>query len=160
MLDFRIEKITNLASIDLTLLMKESNENGFRFTERLVNDFINGKNTFNQRGEGFYGVFNEEGVIIAIGGINIDPFANDPQIGRIRRFYVLKEYRRKGIGRFLINKILFDARKTFKEVVLHTETEDADQFYTSLGFSKSTSYQNSTHHIKLKLFMQKLYNPE
>lgn len=149
MLEFRIEKITNLPTIELSPLLMESNEEGFWFIGRLVNDYKNGKNTFNKRGEGLYGVFNEKDVLIAIGGINIDPYSNDPEIGRLRRFYVLKEYRRKGVGRFLVNKILFDARRTFKEVVLHTDTETGDLFYNSLGFLKSSGNPNYSHYIKL-----------
>lgn len=150
MLDFKIEKITNLTTIDISHLMMESKEDGYHFLERLVNDYKNGANTFDKRGEGLYGVYNEKGILIAIGGINIDPYLNDPEIGRLRRFYVLKEYRRKGIGRFLVNQILFAARRTFKEVVLHSDTDDVECFYTSLGFSKSFGDLNSTHHIKLK----------
>ncbi|MFP5111952.1 GNAT family N-acetyltransferase [Bacillaceae bacterium C204] len=151
MLDFKIEKITNLMTIDISHLIMESKEGGFCFIERLVNDYKNGTNTFNKKGEGLYGVFNDKGVLIAIGGMNIDPYSNDPEIGRLRRFYVLKEYRRKGIGRFLVNQILFAARRTFKKVVLHTDTDDGDWFYTSLGFSKSIGDPNFTHYIKLKI---------
>ncbi len=150
MLEFRIELITNLSTIDITVLMKESKENGFRFIDRLVKDYKNGTNTFNKSGEGLYGVFNDNDVLIAIGGLNIDPYLNDPQIGRLRRFYVLNEYRRKGVGRFLLNKIIFDARRTFKELVLHTDSEYADQFYSSLGFSKGSGYPNSSHYINLE----------
>ncbi|MEH7305119.1 GNAT family N-acetyltransferase [Neobacillus drentensis] len=150
MLEFNIKRISNLSTIDVSYILKESKEDGFHFIDRLVNDYQSGTNTFQKRGEGLYGVFNEKGLLIAIGGINIDPYSHEPEIGRLRRFYVLKEYRRKGVGRFLINKILFDARRMFKEVVLHTNTNDADLFYTSLGFSKSSRNPNSTHHIKLK----------
>ncbi|WHY64744.1 GNAT family N-acetyltransferase [Neobacillus sp. SuZ13] len=151
MLEFRIEKITDLPRIDLSPLLLESKEEGFRFIVRLVNDYKNGTNTFNKRGEGLYGVFNEDDDLIAIGGINIDPYSNDPQIGRLRRFYVSKAYRRKGVGRFLVNKILFDARRTFEEIVLHTDTETGALFYTSLGFKKSSGDPNTSHYLKLKI---------
>ncbi|WP_412762903.1 GNAT family N-acetyltransferase [Priestia megaterium] len=39
-----------------------------------------------------------------MGGINKDPFSNEGEIGRLRRFYVSKDYRRNGLGRRLLKK--------------------------------------------------------
>ncbi|CAG9623310.1 GNAT family N-acetyltransferase [Sutcliffiella rhizosphaerae] len=95
-------------------------------------------------------MFNEKGVLVAIGGLNKDPFSNELYIGRLRRFYVSKEYRRNGIGSFLVKKIIDEAKKNYKILVLHTDTEQADNFYTSLGFTKENLYPNSRHFMKFK----------
>ena len=145
---FEVRQIINLRSLDLTDLVKESKENGFRFLERLVNDYENGTNNFNKPGESLYGVFNKEGQLIAIGGLNIDPYSGEQQIGRLRRFYVSRHYRRKGFGKLLLNKIIYDAKNHYKVLVLNTDTEQANKFYTSLGFSEEI-YPNTTHHLKL-----------
>jgi len=55
-------------NFELDRLVKQSKEEGFRFVERLINDYKNGSNTFNHFGEGLFGVFNEERVLVAIGG--------------------------------------------------------------------------------------------
>nr|WP_238020784.1 GNAT family N-acetyltransferase [Oceanobacillus jordanicus] len=60
----------------------------------------------------------------------------NPIIGRIRRFYVSKEYRRNGIGSLLVQRIIDEAKRYYKILVLHTDTQQADRFYTSIGFSK------------------------
>nr|WP_235190072.1 GNAT family N-acetyltransferase [Bacillus gaemokensis] len=39
---------------------------------------------------------------MALGGLNIDPFSSEQEIGRLRRFYVSRDYRRKGIGKLLL----------------------------------------------------------
>jgi hypothetical protein len=88
MKEFEVKQIINLFCVDLTHLVKESKEEGFRFLERLVSDYKNGTNNFNKPGEFLYGMFNKEGVLIAIGGLNIDPYSNEQRIGRLRRFYV------------------------------------------------------------------------
>ncbi|HDR7799693.1 TPA: GNAT family N-acetyltransferase [Bacillus tropicus] len=149
MTKFYSKPITDLFSIDVDHLVRESICEGFRFLQKLVNDYRNGINRFNKYGESLYGLFTKEGVLIAIGGLNKDPYSNDPEIGRLRRFYVSKAYRRKGLGKLLLGKIISDARKYYKILVLNTETEQADRFYTSLGFSKETTFPKSTHFLKL-----------
>ncbi len=139
--DFKVIKLKSLFHIDLTHLVKESKEEGFRFLERLVNDYENGTNKFNNHGESLYGLFNKEGVLIAIGGLNIDPFSNDEKVGRLRRFYVSNDYRRNGIGRLLLSQIIYDAKNFFKVLVLYTDTEQGDKFYNSLGFQRKIFIQ-------------------
>ncbi|WP_420800282.1 GNAT family N-acetyltransferase [Neobacillus terrae] len=111
---------------------------------------LNGTNTFNNFGEALYGVFNNNGEIVAIGGLNPDPFSNKPFIGRVRRFYVNKEYRRKGIGSLLLKSIINEAKKYYKILVLRTNTKQGDNFYTSYGFLKVDIYPSSTHYMELK----------
>ena len=48
--------------------------------------------------------------LIGIGGLNEDPYTENNKIGRVRRFYIAKEYRRKGVGRLLLLRILSDAK--------------------------------------------------
>jgi len=148
--DFEVKRINNLFNFDLDYLVKQSKEEGFRFVERLVNDYKNGTNTFNDTGEGLFVVLNEQGILIAIGGLNKDPFTNERSIGRLRRFYVNKKYRRNGIGSLLLKRIISEAEKYYKILVLHTDTEQADKFYTSSGFFKGDFYSNSTHFMELK----------
>ncbi|KOO51387.1 GNAT family N-acetyltransferase [Viridibacillus arvi] len=147
---YEIKQINNLLNFDIDGLVKQSKADGFRFVERLVNDYKNGSNTFNHIGEGLFGVFNEEGVLVAIGGLNKDSFSNEQSIGRLRRFYVSKAYRRNGIGSLLVKRIIEEAKKYYKIIVLHTDTEQADKFYSSIGFSKKTLYPNSSHFMEFK----------
>ncbi|MBT2730436.1 GNAT family N-acetyltransferase [Bacillus sp. ISL-75] len=147
---YQVKQIKNLLNFDLDSLVKQSKEDGFCFVERLVNDYKNGSNTFNQFREGLFGVFNEESVLVAIGGLNKDPFSNEQSIGRLRRFYVSKEYRRNGIGSLLVKRIIDEAKRYYKILVLHTDTEQADKFYTSMGFSMENLYPNSSHFMEFK----------
>lgn len=146
---YEVRQIKNLLDHDLEHLVKESKDEGFRFVERLLNDYKDGSNAFNLPGEGLFGVWNEDGVLVAIGGLNKDPFSDGLGIGRLRRFYVRKDYRRNGIGSLLVNSILDEARKHFKVMVLNTDTEKADKFYTALGFTKGHLYPKATHFMEL-----------
>ncbi|WP_042150235.1 GNAT family N-acetyltransferase [Paucisalibacillus sp. EB02] len=145
---YTIRKIDNLTQVNLRTLIEESQKEGFRFLKRLVHEYENGSNIFDKPGEALYGVFDERGRIIAIGGINKDPYSTEDDIGRLRRFYVAKELRRNGIGRMLVQRIMYHS-SIFKVIVLKTDTEQADTFYKSLGFRKKTLYSKSTHYLEL-----------
>ena len=144
---YRVVTITNLLQHDLNTLVKESKEDGFRFVERLWNDYKNGINGFDKPGEALYGIYNEKKELVAVGGLNIDP--DTAEAGRVRRFYVKKECRNEGLGTLLLNRIIQDARPFFHILVLHTDTEKADRFYTSFGFVKGHLYPNSTHYLEI-----------
>ncbi len=58
------------------------------------------------------------------------------KIGRLRRFYIAKDYRRIGLGKLLLKRLLYHAEKYFKVVVLHTDTKQGDAFYIANGFVK------------------------
>ncbi|MFS0864388.1 GNAT family N-acetyltransferase [Fredinandcohnia sp. 179-A 10B2 NHS] len=145
---YEVKQINNLLNFDLDIIVNQSKQEGFRFVERLINDYRNGSNTFDHCGEGLFGVFNEEGVLVAIGGLNKDPFSNGQYIGRVRRFYVCEEYRRKGIGSLLVKRLMDEAKRHYKVLVLNTDTEQGDKFYSSLGFTKGNLYPNSSHFME------------
>ncbi|MFS0671795.1 GNAT family N-acetyltransferase [Ornithinibacillus sp. 179-J 7C1 HS] len=147
---YRVLRITTLLGKDSNILVEDSKNEGFRFVERLVTEYKNGSNQFNKQGEALYGVYSELNTLIAVGGINIDPFSNDEKVGRLRRFYVKKEFRRQGVGSILLRKIIQEAADNFSVLTLKTDTLEGDQFYTSFGFTKGNQYLNSTHCFKLK----------
>lgn len=149
MAELEVREIEDLLAVDICHLIKESKDGGFRFLERLMNDYKDGTNTFSGLGELLVGVYNEYGAIIAIGGLNIDPFSDSQQIGRLRRFYVAKDYRRNGVGTVLLKDIVSKAKCYFDVLVLHTDTVKADNFYTAFGFAKDCKYLNTTHYLDL-----------
>ncbi|PFG03513.1 GNAT family N-acetyltransferase [Bacillus sp. es.034] len=144
---YRVVTITNLLEHEVNTLVQESKEEGFRFVERLLNDYQDGTNCFNKQGEALYGIYSEEDELLAVGGLNVDP--TSAETGRVRRFYVKKEYRNEGIGTLLLKQIILDAKRSFRVLVLNTDTEKADHFYTSFGFTKGNRYPNSTHYLDI-----------
>jgi GNAT superfamily N-acetyltransferase len=144
-----IIKIIDLFNVNFSSLIEESKEDGFRFLDRLVNDYKNGTNDFKKPSEALYGVFTDKGILIGICGLNVDPYTTDQKVGRVRRFYVSKDFRRKGIAQILLNKIVTEARKNFDILVLHTDTPEASRFYTSFGFLEKSKYPKTTHFMKL-----------
>jgi GNAT superfamily N-acetyltransferase len=89
------------------------------------------------------------GHICGVCGLNLDPFANEPAVGRVRRLYVAYAFRRKGVGSAIMNRLLADARKHFRALHLRTFDPGACGFYESIGFSKVEGDANCTHRLDL-----------
>ena len=137
-----IAQITTWPVEGLDALLGESEKEGFHFLRRLNDDWISGANRFSKPGEAFYGVFDSKR-LLAVGGINRE----SADCGRLRRFYVRKEARRKGFGRQLAQHILAFAPRYYSRVVLFTATEAADRFYCSLGFVRVQSDTKVSHEL-------------
>jgi GNAT superfamily N-acetyltransferase len=75
-----------------------------------------------------------DGALIGVGGLNIDPYLHRADVGRIRHVYVLGDWRRRGIGRTLVSRLIDEARRSFREVRLRTDTDEGASFYAQRGF--------------------------
>lgn len=128
---------------DIDVLLRPSLEEGFDFVRRLVDDWHDGSNRFDGRGEVV--VYARVGTRLAgVGGLNRDPYTEDPGVGRIRHVYVIPELRRGGVGRQILVALVDRARDGFSRVRLRTTTRDAASFYVSLGF-REVDEPDATH---------------
>ncbi|MGR5876884.1 GNAT family N-acetyltransferase [Bacillus pacificus] len=145
MKEIHIQQIEDLMLYEHNYLVQESKEEGFNFLIKLISEYENKINTFNKTGECLYGIFQGE-KLIGIGGLNEDPYTENNKISRLRRFYILKNYRRIGLGKLLLNQLLSYAERILKVVVLHTDTKQGDAFYTANGFVKGELFKGSSHY--------------
>lgn len=127
--------VSRLLSLPATLAAMECEAmtEGFGIITRLRNEWDSGANRFDREGEILLGTFRAD-TLLGIGGLNRDPYLNDPRVGRLRHLYVLRDERRAGIGRGLVEHILGHARSSFDSVRLWTDR--AVSFYDSLGFDR------------------------
>lgn len=130
----------------IDIMIVESEREGFAFLRRLIVNWNSGKNRFSSSGEMLLlAIVNK--TVVGVGGLNIDPYADDPRIGRIRHVYVANEHRRRGIGRGLIVRLLRAARADFDEVRLRTDTVEGDRFYRALGFTTLPDDTVNSHFV-------------
>ena len=115
-------------------LRSEAKEEGYDFVETLVEDWENATNRFDGPGETLLGSL-EEGLLVAVGGLNCDPFAGRPDMGRIRRVYVRQAWRNQGVGRALVTALVHEARTHFRCVRLRAENSGAARLYERMGFA-------------------------
>ncbi len=114
-------------------LRTEAAGEGFRFMDKLVTEWRSDTNRFARPGEVLLGVF-QGADLVAVGGLNRDPYAEQDGIGRLRHLYVRKSERRSGIGAALVQQLLNHAKGVFHSVRLRTDTREAADFYVSLEF--------------------------
>jgi GNAT superfamily N-acetyltransferase len=127
-----IQKI-ELPTPDLEELRAEARAEGYNFIDTLLEEWSTNRNRFDQPGEILLGVIERDN-LIAVGGLNRDPFLADPTTGRIRRVYVRATWRNHGIGRLLITRLLQHAQANFHRVRLRAENPAAARLYERLGF--------------------------
>ena len=139
---FTVVRITDLESDSLQELRAESSREGFRFIERLCEEWASGTNRFNAPGEALF-VAVANGQVVGICGLNRDPYACDPRIGRVRRLYVAPAQRRHGVGRALLETVVTHARRHFR--LLRVRSEAASEFYATQGFRRVASSEEVTH---------------
>jgi GNAT superfamily N-acetyltransferase len=129
-----IRKINSLSPA-IDPLEGDAEAEGYDFVEALVDQWARGENRFDRRGEVLLGCFDETArELIGVGGLNIDPFAEDPSLGRIRKVYIRPGWRNQGIGRLLVSTLVERARKSFRSVRLRAENANAARLYERLGF--------------------------
>lgn len=141
-----INRITNLDVIALQELRAASRQEGYRFIERLCEEWVSSTNRFNGPGEALF-IAVARGKAIGICGLNRDPYANTARIGRVRRLYVLPEFRSNGIGRALLEAVVAHASGSFS--VLRLRTETAGDFFSAQGFRPEVSDPDTTHVLDL-----------
>jgi GNAT superfamily N-acetyltransferase len=114
-------------------LQSEAQHEGYDFVETLVEQWASGTNRFDGPGEALCGHL-DQGLLVAVGGLNCDPLAGRPDMGRIRRVYVRPAWRNRGIGRALVTALVDEARTRFTCVRLRAENAGAARLYESMGF--------------------------
>lgn len=133
---------------DISILLAASRVEGHNLVERLVDDWRDGSNRFDGPGE----IALEARVVtrlVGVGGLNQDPYIDDPEVGRIRHVYVSPDARGDGVGGALVTALIGHARGRFTRVRLRTVTSAGSAFYTALGFEEIPEEEDSTHAMRL-----------
>ncbi|HEU5194929.1 MAG TPA: GNAT family N-acetyltransferase [Methylomirabilota bacterium] len=128
-------------------LVTESEQAGMMLVRRLVDEWLDGSNRFDRPGEALFGAW-RDARLVGVCGLNIDPYADDNRIGRVRHLYVLVEARRHGVARALMAETLAAARGRFPTLRLSTSNPAAARLYESLGFRPVTE-RHCTHLLSL-----------
>ncbi|HUG08319.1 MAG TPA: GNAT family N-acetyltransferase [Acidimicrobiia bacterium] len=133
---------------DIWALLESSRSEGHNLVERLVDDWRVGSNRFDRRGE-LACEARLGSKLVAVGGLNQDPYLDDPDVGRIRHVYVVPEARGQGVGRAIVTSLVDHARDHFTRVRLRTTGPGSSEFYLQIGFEEVPDEEGSTHQIEL-----------
>ena len=130
----------------LDALHSEALAEGYDFLDTLISEWQTGENRFDRPGEVLYGCM-EDGHLVAVGGLTVDPYVLSGEVGRIRRVYVRAAWRNRGVGRALVTTLIGEAREGFAAVRLRAENGDAGRLYERLGFTPIDD-PNATHTLR------------
>ncbi|KRG12596.1 hypothetical protein ACA30_18455 [Virgibacillus soli] len=145
----QIEKVTSIEQYNLDLLIDDSLSEGYKFIQRLVDEYKTGSNKFDKKGESLY-IAKLDGEVIGIGGLNIDPYHTLPDVGRVRHLYVLRKNRGTSVGKKLLNTIITEAKKNFRTLRLSsTDDTAAVNLYIKCGFLKVEGVYKVSHILEL-----------
>lgn len=147
-MDAVIAQIARLDGDTLAPLIREAVEDGYDFVQTLWDEYESGKNRFDTSGAVLLGVY-EGGRLIGVGGVQQDPYLKRADAGRVRHVYVLREFRRHGVGRQLLEALIEHARGHFDLLTLRTNTKAAAAFYVAIGFSDAPVVRDATHWMRL-----------
>src|SRR5207237_3226882 len=85
------------------------------------------------------------GRLVGVCGLNVDPYAGDARVGRVRHLYVLTPMRRHGVGRQLVTEVIRAAGGRFDSLRLRTNNPAAARLYEVLGFRAHNGAGEYTH---------------
>jgi GNAT superfamily N-acetyltransferase len=149
-----VSRLIDLPVDKITPLVIESEQEGWRFLRRLLNEWIGGSNRFDQPGEALFAACAGD-EIISLCGLNVDPYAADSTIGRVRRLYVAQAFRGDGVGRGLVQMVVQFARSHFQVLRVRTENPEAGRLYEGLGFVPTIGMPECTHLLDLNKSIEK-----
>ncbi len=145
-MEYKLKKITSIKIDFIKDLVDEAEKEGFHFVSRTLYEWNSGINNFSKPGEFFYGIFFKD-KCVGIGGLNIDPYTDNPNLGRVRHLYISKKHRCKGLAKLLLKEIIKTGKGKFNQIRLYTNNPVAANLYENFGFIKS-SKENESHIIK------------
>jgi len=132
----------------LAPLITESEAAGLRFVRRLAEEWESGVNRFDRAGEALLGALRGRR-LVGVCGLNVDPYAGEGRVGRVRHLYVLTAYRRHGVGRQLLGAVIAAAHGPFAALRLSTVNPEAARLYEALGFRRHAGDARCTHVLEL-----------
>ncbi len=136
--NYEIIEINDSNISALQQIADEATSQGYEFVQRTIDEWKSGVNTFSKPSEKLWGMI-VDGEIIGLGGLNQDPFTDDPTLGRARHVYVAEKYRGHGLSKVILNLIITRAKEYFKSLRLATTNPIAVSLYESLGFVNDDS---------------------
>jgi GNAT superfamily N-acetyltransferase len=119
----------------LTAFVTASEAEGHAMVRRLVSNWS--RNRFDRPGEV---ALHTQG---AVGGLNVDPYLDDPSVARVRHLYVHPDHRGQGLATALV-RFLQGHASGFGFDRVRVRTDEAGAFYERLGFT-ATDAANATH---------------
>lgn len=117
---------------------------GHRVLEVLREDWETGAIRFDRDGEALFGAFAGD-ALLGLCGLTRDPYLKSEAAGRVRRLYVRRAARHRGIGRALLHAVVEDASRVGWRRLRVRAPVAAFAFYEACGFLRAVGEPGATH---------------
>jgi GNAT superfamily N-acetyltransferase len=114
-------------------LRADAEADGYRHMRRLAAEFEASREMFHAVQAAFI-----DGGLAGIGGITDEPQPTSGPAWRLRRLYVHREFRRRGVARAIVAALLADAANKVSIVTAHAGDDSAARFWEAIGFQQAT----------------------
>ena len=139
----RLELVKETLPPGFEALRNEATVEGYRMLDRLATEWEAREIRFAQQGEALFAAYSDDR-LVGIGGITLD--LTLPGSLRMRRFYVAKEFRRRGVARQLALSLLGRKEIAGRSIVVNAG-DGSEPFWEALGFT-SDRQRGHTHMMR------------
>jgi len=143
--DVRLEPIIDRLPKAFDAIRDGARNEGYRMLDRLAAEWSAGIMRFNRPGEALFAAYIDNR-LVGVGGITRDPVV--PGALRMRRFYVAKDFRRRGIARQLALSVLDQTRGAGRPIVVNAAA-GSEAFWEALGFTSDRQHGH-THMMRVQ----------
>jgi GNAT superfamily N-acetyltransferase len=135
----RVARITQLP-IGTRTLRDEADRGGIRNMGLLLDEWASGFERFDGPGEALFAAFDGD-TLVGIGGVANE---TDTPAMRMRRLYVLTDWRKRGVGRLLANAMMEHGFRSAARLTCNARPPGAAEFWDAMGFVRVDA-ANWTH---------------
>jgi nucleoside triphosphate diphosphatase len=140
----RVERVAETLPAGFNALRNEARAEGYRMLDTLATGWEAREIRFAQEGEALFAAYSDNR-LVGIGGMTRDPSVAGAL--RMRRFYVAKEFRRRGVARRIALSLLNQKEAAGRLIVVNAGA-GSEAFWESLGFA-SDRQQGHTHTMRV-----------
>ncbi|MDW3096986.1 MAG: GNAT family N-acetyltransferase [Alphaproteobacteria bacterium] len=139
----QIEHLHDALPAGIDTLATASRAEGIRNLSTLVDQWQSGAQRFDQNNAALFAAF-RDGELAGIGGITREDGLDEPAM-RVRRFYVLPQFRRSGIATALAKACMAHGLRICPTLTCNAQASDAaGVFWEAMGF-KAVELPTITH---------------
>ena len=128
---------------DIEILRGEAAADGIRNMGILVADWQTGKERYAMPGEALFGAFEGER-LLGVGCVKIEPGITAM---RMRRLYVLRAARRRGVGCLLADAMIARGFESADRLTCNALPPGAGEFWEAMGFERVAA-EGWTHELR------------
>jgi len=130
----RVEFITDALPQGFEVLRHAADDEAFNMLSTLAHEWASGSTRFDRPGEALVAAYDGT-TLVGMGAMTLDPGVSGAL--RMRRFYVARPYRRRGVGRLLAKALLERPEVGARMVTLNAPHAEAARFWEALGFIRN-----------------------